>query len=345
MLATTPCRGCHAEIVSAFEETAHFQTSALPSAERVKGPLAPDRSLLRTRSPDVFFEMSHQPDGYYQTAFDRRAQQSRTERIDLVIGSGRRGQTYLYWRNGLLLELPVSYLTAADAWINSPGYQDGTIDFSRVVPPRCLECHATTFRIEGVGPEAHYADDYQLGITCGKCHGDARVHLERQSTDPADEPTNILNPRRLDRARQLDNCGLCHSGPRRLRKPPFSFQPGLPLDEFLEPVTTDSTAVPDVHGDQVGLLALSRCFRQSPDLTCSTCHDVHRTQRDPAVFARVCVGCHEKARHRRPLTEAQAGGCVDCHMPKRASGGLDFNGAAATSRMEFRSHRIAVYPR
>ncbi|MEZ4456467.1 MAG: multiheme c-type cytochrome [Gemmatimonadales bacterium] len=172
----------------------------------MKGPLAPERSLLRTRSPDVFFEMSHRPDGYYQTAFDRRARQSRTERIDLVIGSGRRGQTYLSWRNDLLLELPVSYLAATDAWINSPGYRDGTVDFSRVVPPRCLECHATTFRIEGVGPAAHYADDYQLGITCGRCHGDARVHLERQSSDPDDEPTNILNPRRLDRARQLDNC-------------------------------------------------------------------------------------------------------------------------------------------
>jgi hypothetical protein len=34
-----------------------------------------------------------------------------TERFDYVIGSGGKGQTYLYWKGDLLFQLPVSYWT------------------------------------------------------------------------------------------------------------------------------------------------------------------------------------------------------------------------------------------
>ena len=55
----------------------------------------------------------------------------RAERIDLITGSGMRGQTYLFWQGDRLFELPVSYWSDGHRWINSPGYIDGTADFSR----------------------------------------------------------------------------------------------------------------------------------------------------------------------------------------------------------------------
>ena len=59
---------------------------------------------------------------------------------------GRKGQTYLYWgKEDQLFQLPVSYWTEVGSWVNSPGYGDRTIEFSRPVVPRCLECHATYF--------------------------------------------------------------------------------------------------------------------------------------------------------------------------------------------------------
>jgi len=49
---------------------------------------------------------------------------SHAERIALVIGSGGKGQTYLYWNGDQLFQLPVSYWVDL-GWINSPGYRDG----------------------------------------------------------------------------------------------------------------------------------------------------------------------------------------------------------------------------
>ena len=334
------CTPCHQAIVDRYREPAHYRTSAPATATTIKGSFSAGRNLLRTHDSAISFRMEQRDARFYQTAVDDRAVSSRTESIDLVIGSGRRGQTYGFWREGILVELPVSYLTAPDAWINSPGYPDGQIDFSRVVVPRCLECHSTKFTVEQENGRARYSSQYQLGIGCAKCHGDAAAHLAKPAAG------SIRNPAQFARDRKLDTCGLCHSGPRRLLRPPFSHHPGEPLDLYLVPQADSSTARPDVHGDQVGLLARSRCFKQSPGMSCATCHNVHQTERDLGQLSGKCLQCHQADRH--PKLRAAAGdlkaGCVGCHMPTEESGGLQLNGTTESSRLSFRSHRIAVYP-
>lgn len=340
------CASCHRTIAETQALTAHARTSAEASAETIAGSFADGANTLTTSNPSVSFLMTHRGDGYYQTARDARTGQSRTERMDLVVGSGRRGQTYLFWSNGVLVELPVSYLTSARHWINSPGYQDGQVDFSRVVVPRCLECHATSFRLEVAGTGARYAPDYTVGITCEKCHGDGRRHREYQTANPADSAGRfIANPARMPRERQLDGCALCHAGGLRVIRPPFSYRPGEPLDSFFT-VTRDTVVrTPDVHGDQVGLLALSRCFRESGTMTCATCHDVHVTDRDPARLGARCLQCHQPGAHpalANPPADLVAG-CVDCHMPTGESRALQFNAPGAGPLLRFRSHLIGVY--
>src|SRR5438309_9914926 len=111
-----PCEACHREIVARFRETAHFRTSADASARSIKGQFVAGRNVLRTGSPGIYFRMERRDNSSYQTAVDSARGWSRTERIDLVVGSGRRGQTYLYWRGGLLFELPASYLVGIERW-------------------------------------------------------------------------------------------------------------------------------------------------------------------------------------------------------------------------------------
>ena len=109
--------------------------------------------------------------GYFQTAVTGTPPEvsSQTERIDLVVGSSRKGQSYLYWKSDQLFELPVSYWTALRQWVNSPGYRDGFADFDRPIVPRCLECHATYF--EALRPDNHYNQaNFIVGIACEKCH-------------------------------------------------------------------------------------------------------------------------------------------------------------------------------
>lgn len=333
------CAPCHQSIVDRYRLTAHYATSAAATAATIKGSFAAGHDVLKTRDTAVSFRMEQRGSRFFQTGVDSRAKRLETQSVDLVIGSGRRGQTYGYWRDGILVELPVSYLTTPDAWINSPGYPDGQIDFTHVIVPRCLECHSTRFTVEQQGGRSRYASQYQLGIGCAKCHGDATAHVAAPTAQ------NVRNPARFERDRKLDTCGLCHSGPRRLLRPPFSFVAGEPLDQYLVPQTDSSTARPDVHGDQIGLLSRSRCFKQSPQMSCATCHDVHQPERDLTQMSGKCLQCHQADRH--PAIRAGGdlkAGCVGCHMPTEESRGLQINGATGRSALSFRSHRIAVYP-
>src|SRR5207245_11005729 len=194
---------------------------------------------------------------------------------DAGVVSGITGLSYLYQRNGPLFEPPLFYLTGADVWVNSPGDCDGTIDFGRVIVPQCLECHATSFKLQGDRRVARYSSDYVLGMSCDKCHGAGRRHVEYHSTHPGEAPGKyILNPARFARDRKLDNCALCHSGDREPTKPSCSYRPGDRLADFFLPESDWDEPVPHVHGHQLGLLRRRPRFRASPPLPGCTCPDV-----------------------------------------------------------------------
>ena len=354
-----PCTECHQEIVESFVRTAHFKTSARAGPLTILGDFSDGKNVLRTHSPDVYFEMSERDGGYYQTGFTRtqpsgvrlplsRPPRSRTEPIHIVIGSGRVGQSYLYWREDRLFQLPVSYLTKQDAWINSPGYVDGIIDFDRPILPRCLECHSTSFEPARDRSGMLFTQDYVLGITCTKCHGDGAGHIAAaRDGGPADSLlAAIVNPSRFSRQGQLDACALCHGGDRRPRQPVFTFRPGEPLDEYYAPPAARDNPLPDVHGNQVGLLMSSRCFRESSVMTCSTCHDVHQSQRDLIQRAGACQECHQSDRHpeRETIGDRLVASCVDCHMPRRKSDLLQLELPDQESFITYRSHAIGIYP-
>ena len=57
--------------------------------------------------------MDSKEDGFSQTAVWGTPPNTRshTERFDLVIGSGGKGQTYLFWEGDQLFQLPVGYST------------------------------------------------------------------------------------------------------------------------------------------------------------------------------------------------------------------------------------------
>ncbi|PYP16920.1 MAG: hypothetical protein DMD52_06360 [Gemmatimonadetes bacterium] len=345
---TTSCKPCHERIVATFLQTAHLATSAEATARSIKGRFSAGYNVLRTSSPGVSFKMDERTGVFYQTGVDSAQGRSTTRRIDLVVGSGRRGQSYLYWNGGLLFELPVSYLTGPRQWINSPGYSDGEIDFGRLIVPRCLECHSTTFPLQTERGAVRYSRRYRLGISCEKCHGEGREHIRYQASHPAEtRGAFILNPARFSRDRRVDSCALCHSGEREPRRPTFSYRPGERLDDYFVHESDVAVPVPDVHGDQVGLLRRSKCFRASRDMSCSTCHDVHRPERDIASFAEKCLGCHQTDGH--PMAAEIAGrmmtSCIDCHMPTRKSNAIQINTPGKQGALYFRSHEIGIYPR
>ena len=103
--------------------------------------------------------------------------------FDIVTGSGNIGQTHLYLEDDRLYELPVSWLSS-HGWCNSPGYTDGFADFARPVKTGCMSCHAT--RVEYEVRSINWIDPKSLilGVTCERCHGPGKEHVEFHRANP-----------------------------------------------------------------------------------------------------------------------------------------------------------------
>lgn len=347
------CSTCHADKSATYQLTAHAQTSRLASKDSIHGSFSADSNTYRTANPNLYFLMEAKDEGFFQTAIVRTSPteaMTRSERFDLVVGSGRKGQTYLYWDSDRLCQLPVSYWTQQGAWVNSPGYVDGTADFERPILGRCLECHASSFETRSPSANSYIKTSLVVGISCEKCHGPGGEHVARyrSATRPqSSSDTAIVNPAKLARDRHVDVCSLCHAGAGDPRTPPLSFTPGDSLAKHLTfPQQAPSTPI-DVHASQVQLLERSRCFQSSPTITCSTCHNVHRPERDLAAFAARCLTCHQVE---NCLTFPKQGRkiadqCVTCHMPLQQTEQILIAGSSGgTLLTKVRNHQIAIYP-
>ena len=352
------CLACHQSQGLSYSHTSHHLTSQIANKDSILGSFTDGSNLLMivdpaqaAAQPGLFFKMEKKDDGYYETAVTGWGTdlQTRSERTDLITGSGVRGVTYLNWQGDKLYELPVSYWTDGHQWINSPGYENGSANFSRPVNPGCLECHATYIRPLSADPLTNSYDKGSLitGISCETCHGPGADHVAKEkSGSRAKSDDAILNPAKFSRDRQVDLCALCHNGiQREAIAPAFSYLPGQPLSDYFTLAPSNIADHPDVHGNQVGLLERSRCYRSSQTMTCSTCHDVHQSQRNPAMISERCLTCHraQACGEFRRLKEKIVGACADCHMKVQASNVIVSSLQGKQARELVRNHWIKVY--
>ncbi len=353
------CESCHREQSLPFAHTAHHLTSQMPSAVSILGSFREESNALRISrqnpsddGPDVSYRMEKKETGYYETAVTESSGRTttRSERIAIVIGSGVRGQSYLYWHGDELYELPVSYWEEGHQWINSPGFGNGPPIFDRPASPRCLECHVTYLEPLSPDPGDNRYDRESLvtGISCEVCHGPGARHvaLHRSGAHVLSSAEEILNPAHFSRDRQVDMCALCHNGAQQTQTgEAFSYMPGQPLDEYLGPNPADTAPRPDVHANQVGLLKRSRCYLSSRNMTCSTCHDVHAPERDAASYSTRCLRCHrvESCGMEKTMGTKIADNCIDCHMPALQTNAIVSQTAEKTIRTRMRTHWIKVY--
>jgi hypothetical protein len=344
------CQSCHREKFTTYLATAHHRTSRRPDASSIAGSFSRGKDVMTTFNPELTFRMDARNGHFYETATQQKNSHvtERREQIDLVIGSATKGQTYLYWKQNGLFELPVSYWTELNRWVNSPGYVDGSADFDRPVLPRCLECHAEYFQPMTSAPsENRYSkDNFVLGISCERCHGPGAEHVkDRSANSESSVDTKPMPPLRLSRDRQIDVCAQCHGGAGDSIAPAFSFRPGETLSDYVRLQPPNVTDRLDVHGNQVNLLERSRCFQASPEMSCSTCHDVHTREHAAADYSVKCLGCHrvDQCGMVRKMGTGIASNCIDCHMPVQASDKLVLDADDRRLRANVRNHWIRVY--
>jgi len=344
------CGQCHSDKYESFRRTAHHRTSREPGRDSISGRFDAGQNILRTKDSNLYFLMKAGKDGFYQSVFAKYDAQFYThrQRIDIVVGSGNHGQSYLYWDGNYLFQLPISYFREINRWVYSPAYWDGTADFARPVTARCLECHATYFE-EIVGTiNGYHKKNYVLGVACERCHGLGSAHA-RDHQNQAKEATRMVQPGRLSRDRQLELCAQCHSGTGRRLQPSFSYQPGQPLKQYILLDHQDGRLKGGVHtDDQLARLSLSRCFQKSSTLTCITCHNPHDHERgNLARFSARCRQCHQPdqcqvASHQEG--NATSRHCVDCHMPSRRDSHTQMQTAGSVVSPEIRDHFIVRRP-
>src|SRR4051794_28268930 len=132
--------------------------------------------------------------------------------VKYVVGSGRHSLTYLVEVDGFLVESPVTWYRAKNAWAMSPGYDRSTQSgFERAVGESCLICHAGL--ADAVEGSLHRMDVKEAAIGCERCHGPGSLHVEHHA---AKKPVTgafddtIVNPAHLPRELAEAVCSQCH---------------------------------------------------------------------------------------------------------------------------------------
>jgi Tfp pilus assembly protein PilF len=327
------CASCHED------EYVRYQTHGMAQSLY---PLTADNAVedfgdvvLHHETSGFYYAVWTRDGAYFQEEYRLDAEGKKSHRLvrqmDLVVGSGTAARTYLTREGDRLYELPLTWYTQGERWDFSPGYREANSRFSRSIPARCMACH-NGFSEPVPFVEGAY-ETLAEGIGCERCHGPGELHVEERlaSPEPADSVDHtIINPAHLSLDRQLDVCQQCHLHGTvsilREGETPFGYRPSEPIaaHRVLFNVEAEEHGKISVisHADR---LQQSPCFRESPAMTCTTCHDPHEGFRSkgPAYFNATCLDCHasDALQPGMPTEELRAqhapdADCFSCHMPK-----------------------------
>ena len=223
---------------------------------------------------------------------------------------------------------PLSWYEESNQWAMSPGYDLAYHPgFGRRLSSECFFCH-----VGNVDSKAGNPNDFSIleeTIGCERCHGPGELHVAKykKTKEPDSFDNTIVNPAKLKRELAEAICQQCHlqaAGKAMMPgKDEWDFRPGLPLTDFRIDyqyrLGDDSMKVVG-HVEQ---LHQSKCYQQTKDLTCITCHNPHETptaEESVAYYRSICLDCHQNDSCGEPLQkrhEVAMNDCSQCHMPAK----------------------------
>jgi tetratricopeptide (TPR) repeat protein len=347
------CAACHADRVAECRTTNHYRTFRTPDPAAMPVGFEPGKGSYASQIPGLRYEMSRSGEDFFQTAIHSTpaGQERSTARIDLVLGAGGKAdEVYLTWREGRLYELPVAWLFSLDCWGSSHVSRYNTGGFLRESTVRCLECHNTWFaHVPGTLNE-YDRSSFLPGVTCENCHGPGREHVAFHKAHPrAESGQQIVRPARLPRERQIEVCTQCHGNAVKHRGPALQYRPGEPLESCYKTLLAPKHPEDDHVANQIKYLRQSKCFQNSGEMTCTTCHNPHRPEPVSVSGNEACLKCHSSGDcgEQERLPVAVRSDCAGCHMPLYIKINVNFETVDDNFVPPIRrcDHRIAVHPR
>lgn len=329
------CRECHEEVFARY--SGHpmcltlSRTATAPVVEdlrKAEFSTAGNRRYFVEREGNEFWHHEQRVSDSGELIYDQRVP------IDIAVGSGVHGRSYLRNVEGRLYQSPVTWYTQDAHWALSPGYPEDFHDrFERRVTHACISCH-TGRALPYPGEPDRFADPLfaEESIGCERCHGPGETHIAWQRLDQATRTGTdpVINPGHFTDSRLDAVCNQCHlAGQRRVLKnglAEFDFRPGMHVSDiwtvFVKTKGIESGAAGAVsHVEQ---MHVSRCFQESQGaLSCISCHDPHgvpTADQKADVYREQCLKCHgngqtecSESREVR-VAEGRRDSCIACHM-------------------------------
>ena len=246
------CVRCHREIAETYRQHPMGHSLApIAQAWPSGGDEQSGRPLFEAQGLEYSIERR---DGRVIHQETRRDQAGRTiarneAEVQYVLGSGRRGLSYLIERDGFLVQSPITWYSQAGRWGLSPGYEDLNYHFDRSVQPGCLFCHTNRVELEG-GALNRYKPPVFRGyaIGCERCHGPGELHVANPLMIDGKDLT-IVNPVALAPSLRDAVCEQCHlAGAQRVERLGLrseDYRPGLPLHRFWTVLVPASGQAPE----------------------------------------------------------------------------------------------------
>ena len=330
------CGTCHSRIWDAYRQHPMGRSlatplEAKPQIERYDvaefAPPGPRRYRVE-RHADIIrhHESLIDPDG--AVVYDQGME------VSFALGSGKRGRAYIFEHDGMLFKSQIAWFTGRNEWGLAPDYvPDSHKRFERRITEGCINCHVGRVAVNRHAPDKFATPAIIEGaIGCERCHGPGGRHVEahESASDRKLADELIVNPARLDSARQVSICAQCHlHGEARVIRAGqrgCDFQPGQLLEQNRIVFVAGNGGPEDSRRQalsQVEQMLDSACYRGSAGrLGCTSCHDPHGI---PAPESRVefyrakCLACHEtrgcSLAVEERLTQNAADSCTACHMP------------------------------
>jgi len=312
------CAECHASQVNKFKT--HGMADALAGINAQRMPAQLSDEFVENEYSGMRYNIGATGD-WQLNAQHIASGSDLSVPINLRIGAGVADMSFVLNNNGRWFFSPIEFVTQ-HGWRPAPHEWQSTAGLDAVpITAQCLMCHSSS-QLPDVHPLNNLQDFQPAPIGCATCHGDGAAHVELMRHDVFASDLAILNPVDFAVEQQLDLCARCHlEGDAHVNLENGSIQQVAPAVDFLSKhavLVANSTESNQLRFvSQVQRLSASECFKQSPQMTCTSCHDPHQPARyqGRGNFDAKCLACHSGMRDTHQLDSDETS-CVGCHMPR-----------------------------